>query len=266
MEPARTRVIPFAALGALLVLGVGSAALIATVQTPAVRDAAPPSPLFVRPTPSPLTFPPEPTPTPLPPYRPARSSLQKREIIAYFLEIALGPPSDRQDQRVVRWERTPSIHIRGQPSSEDRACVSQFVARVSPLMGPRAPTIAERDGMVTVYLLPKSQWSAANPDASPQDSAPSYTWWDTEYRLTRVDILIDAAAGSTERCYFLRGKLIGALGLRHLSSRYPESVFYAKGGPVGRTLTEIDRELIQLLYSPYIVSGLSRDEVLRRLE
>ena len=71
----------------------------------------------------------------------------------------------------------------------------------------------------------------------------------------------DQAVPQETRSHVIREELTQALGLMRDSNSRPDSIFYQEWSPLTE-YSDIDREVIRILYLDDVAAGMTRDEVL----
>lgn len=259
--PSRPPAVALAGFAVLALAGAAGAVLLAGRGRPATPAETPP-PAFSRPTPTPTPL----SPSPLPTYQPSTPGVSRADAIQAFLEVAPWPAEGSGPSRISRWERQPLLRLRGQPTAEDRACVARIVLDLTHILAGEAPVLREERGDLELYVLPKDQWTSVNPDARiDQRSALSLSGGGPG-GLSRGHILIDRNLDAPSRCFQIRTRTTQAMGTFSWS-RHPGTVVFAQESPDrDAKFSPLDREVLRLLYSPVLTSGLTVEEIRRRLE
>ncbi|TSC71970.1 MAG: hypothetical protein G01um101438_801 [Parcubacteria group bacterium Gr01-1014_38] len=203
----------------------------------------------------------------LPPYQPANSSLRRDEIVDIFLEAAIGAKKEPQGDRLIRWERGPTIHLAGRPMAEDISCADHVTTDLKRLMQSSAPSLSRDKGDFEIHIVPKSQFSKILPGVAPSTRATLEPVWDGLRRsFMNVKMLLDSALTPQERCRQMRYLFLAGIGLFNDVNRPLEgSYIAAKATELDAPYSIVDQELVRIMYSSYVAPGMTAEEVRRRL-
>ncbi len=189
-----------------------------------------------------------PTPTPPPSYTQAS--------INHFLSAV--QMEDVTTKKVLsRWEQEEvRISLRGQSATDDAICVDAAISDLNSVMKTTHLTRSSSptSSVFEIYVLPQPQFTSVYVD-TPADRR-AFIVYNVGYKqeaLHDVKMLIDATLTPQDRCSAIRANMLQAIGL---FSPTDQTIPYASS----------DLEAVRILYSPYLTSGLTRTEVLRRVQ
>ncbi len=179
------------------------------------------------------------------------------EFIDYFNEIALYPDYTAGEV-ITRWERPMHVKIEGDYTEEDYAALTNLIGKLNSIDG--MPEISIEDEHYNCYI-----------DFSPQKLLESIhffgkgNWWTSyidSYKgnidFSHIGIATDVST-QEQRNYMILLSMINTLGLRCSSDKYPDSLFYPKWNDV-QSLSDMDLELVRMLYSPSLHAGMNEEE------
>lgn len=219
--------------------------------------------------PSPKIIAPQESVTPLPSYTPHIPGMSTQEAFDLFKQNTFDKDIYSTEKRLVRWEQA-SIpwRLRGQFTPEDTVCMQsiaqQFNAAMEVAQLEEQNIQSGRRG-IEIYLLPKDQFSSINPDIRPERAAQMF-YTLSGHALSSINLLIDTNQSTDFRCFYIRTLMLQAVGLanpvlgNHLAGQ-PTSPSFLQYGRVD----ELDNEMLRILYSPLVTSGLTEAETERRI-
>jgi hypothetical protein len=189
------------------------------------------------------------------------------EAISYFLEIALGSEFGNSEQVIRKWEGRVRIAVYGNPTQEDEKTLQLILEELEVLAPALDIGFAEYGSVPNIefYFVPEPEFRSYEPNYRPRNMGFFWVWWD-DHVINRARILIASEdIDQQARSHLIREELTQALGLMQDSDRYPDSVFFSKWTKTTE-YSEIDRNVIALLYRPDIRSGMTRQQVLQALQ
>lgn len=177
-------------------------------------------------------------------------------------DVTLSPEYGSQDGRLVRWARRPRVGVY-RPSSLEVLEIEWVVSHLAKaLVGTAgAPVLVGVDPPtetvdIEVHLLP-----AAELDGFARRHGFRYTpgshgyfrmFWDEQWQLKRAYVMLarDEIRPASLRHYALE-ELTQCLGFAGDTPHFADSVFFSRGGSVGRarTLSPLDRQLLRFVYT-----------------
>ena len=138
-----------------------------------------------------------------------------------------------------------------------------MILELNRLTGDIKLELVQDNANVDVYFEPESKFPSIMPDIVPCNLGFFWIWWRSSGEIIRAQILIASDHTLTQegRSHLIREELTQALGLARDSYSYPESIFYHEWSTVTE-YSDIDREIIRLLYLDGVAIGMTSDEVL----
>ena len=121
--------------------------------------------------------------------------------------------------------------------------------------------ITDENPNVDIHFLPESSFTLVDPQYVPVNLGFFRIWWDGQEVINRGRVLISTQGISqTERSHLIREELTQTLGLFMDSWQHQDSIFY-QGWTTTVEYSPLDREIIRLLYSPQLESGMDLGQV-----
>lgn len=253
-------------------VGMGLAAMAVSVLAPKSASLAPRSTLLAQAWPPaqnsvPIFVPSPSQPAPLQPNvttpsTTPRSSFTAKEI-QYFMEVAMGSEYGDGSPRIRKWSGDVRIQSMGKPTAEDLRTLQSVVSEINALTnGQIRLQLVTSNPNLTLRFVPESQFARYEPAYVPVNYGFFATSWDTSNRIYRANVLITTTGVTQkERSHLIREELTQSLGLMRDSYRYANSMFYQPWTDVTQ-YAEIDKALIQMLYSAQIQPGMTPAQVL----
>ncbi|MDA0734816.1 MAG: DUF2927 domain-containing protein [Chloroflexi bacterium] len=190
------------------------------------------------------------------------------DAVDYLAQIGFGAEYGSSSAVLHRWEDDVRIKVHGEPTEADLATLRQVAQELDSLipdltlqiMRSDAP-LTDEDPNVDVHFLPESRFALVDPQYVPVNLGFFRVWWDDDEVINRGRILISTQGVSqTERSHLIREELTQTLGLFMDSWQYEDSVFY-QGWTATGEYSPLDREVIRLLYSPQLETGMGLDQL-----
>lgn len=209
-----------------------------------------------------------PTPKPAPlEYAPAVPELNRDQAISVFLTVT-GITDSTKEQLVRRWQqKNIIIGLRGQPRTEDEQCLAKVISELNAVMETSQLTRSENGvAPIQIYILPRNQFTSVEVDSPPDRDALTFYDSQPDFSLLQANILVNAETHAPGRCYYIRGSMLNALGLIDGTTDPSVQGFVTlEPQPVDAIYSPYDLEMVRILYSSRITSGLTAAEVERRL-
>jgi len=182
--------------------------------------------------------------------------------VEYFEGIAFGAEYGGGPRVIHRWTDDIAIAVHGDPNDDDLANLCRVLYDIDALVDTVEVSIVGSGQNVDLYYAPQSQFRGIEPNYVPGNLGFFYTWWDATGRLTKARVLIATDdVTQAERNHLVREEVTQILGLMKDSYAYPDSVFYQEWTEV-QEYSDIDEDVIAILYLPEIVPGMTPDEAL----
>ncbi|MAD59111.1 MAG: hypothetical protein CMB81_02125 [Flammeovirgaceae bacterium] len=195
------------------------------------------------------------------------------EVISYFKDIALGFEFGSASEVTRKWCSELKIFIGSNVSTELSEELNKIVNEIENLTTDNLSIQIVNDSSLSNYYI---YFGSGEKYASIFPSQENYinsnwglfsVWW-TNNCIDRGHMYVDIfRANNTEQKHLLREEFTQSLGLAKDSNRYPFSIFQSSWTRT-LTYTDLDKDLIRLLYHPKMKTGLdviSVDEKLREI-
>ncbi|MEL6718854.1 MAG: DUF2927 domain-containing protein [Bacteroidota bacterium] len=197
------------------------------------------------------------------------------ETIDYFKEVALGFENGGVPEITRRWNAPMKIFIDGNPSEKNMAKVIEAMTIINSLqtLDDFYVELVEEENLSNCYLFFGSalefemMFSGVTVGSN---YGNFYVWWQSN-NINRARIFVDTdRANEEQQESLILEEITQALGLGKDSPKYTNSIFYETptNGGFATEYSEIDKELIRLLYHPAMSVGLNAaqvDRVLRNI-
>jgi len=180
--------------------------------------------------------------------------------IEYFAEIALGTEYGNNTQVVRKWNSDIRIKINGNPNERDLQALNMVLSEINAIIGDKINlSIVTINQNIDINFVPLSEFSVCN-------AAPgNYGYFNCKWRndvIYECDICIatNDFLLQEERSHMIREEITQSLGLMKDSLKYRDSIFY-EGWTQTQKFSEIDRKMIEILYSDSIRPGMRKEQV-----
>lgn len=185
--------------------------------------------------------------------------------IEYFLDIALGAEYGVSES-VKRWSGTVTYKIRGKPTSRDRMVTRSIMREITALTD-SAITFKRviNEPEMVIWFVPVGDMSRYESNYIEGNWGFFYVWWNDDKVIYRANVLIGSdEPNQKQRNHLIREEVTQSLGLINDSYKYSESIFYQEWSET-QEFADIDKRLIEILYSDMIAPGMSRQEAMEVL-
>ncbi len=182
------------------------------------------------------------------------------EELNYFLEIAFGAEYSGVNA-IRKWNtRNLKIRVHGEPTREDSNVLNRVITELSQLTGLSIEIVGkDTKPNINFYFVSPDRFKAIEPNVRPGNDGYAWTYGTKE--IEKATILISSKTANQQfRSHLIREELTQALGLLKDSLKHKDSIFYGRWSTI-QQFSELDKVLIQALYSPAIESGFSADQV-----
>jgi len=183
------------------------------------------------------------------------------EVISYFKDIALGFEFGSASEVTRKWCSELKIFIGSNVSTELSEELNKIVNEIENLTTDNLSIQIVNDSSLSNYYI---YFGSGEKYASIFPSQENYinsnwglfsVWW-TNNCIDRGHMYVDIfRANNTEQKHLLREEFTQSLGLAKDSNRYPFSIFQSSWTRT-LTYTDLDKDLIRLLYHPKMKTGL----------
>ncbi len=189
----------------------------------------------------------------------------------YFLEVALGSEFGNADPLIRRWERPLRLTIEGDTPEVllvEAQTVVDELRELVPQLDIRWVEALE-DANVHIFFGPYKEYASRYAPRAAQRLRRNWgyftvQWFANRQGIERASLYVDThrARDDDQRRHLLREELTQVLGLMADSKRYPDSIFYQHWSTT-TAYSELDKQLIKMLYSDDIHSGMGREALLK---
>ena len=191
----------------------------------------------------------------------------EREVVDYFVDIALGFEFGNSPKIVRKWRTSMRIYAGGQGSEELLGELDSIIVELDELTGANLSITqvnSIQESNYYVFFGTASEYATRYPEqADFVDNNWGLFWinWNGSQELTSGHMYVDITrANPVEQRHLLREELTQSLGLARDSYEYESSIFQQDWTRVTE-YAEIDRELIKLLYHPRVRPGMNETQV-----
>ncbi len=192
--------------------------------------------------------------------------IQPPEVdVNYFSQIAFGEEFGGGEDVIQKWRQNLRIQYFGAPTAIDLIQLDIVINELNELIGHSIKLeIVNENPNVTIYFIPASKFRKYEKNYVANNLGFFWEEVDSE-GIYAVNILISTTGVTqSERSHLLREELTQSLGLMRDSYDYPQSIFY-QGWTATSEFTDLDRNLISILYREDITHGMTRDEAFSQL-
>ncbi len=175
------------------------------------------------------------------------------EAKEYFNKVAYGNEFDGGNSSLKKWNQDINIYVVGDKRDYLMSELNDIVSELNGLIFTININIVDNESDANFFILFGSQQDYNNYDKESigytEHNQGLFIAYGRE-ELTYSTMYVDVERTSTQngQKHLLREELTQSLGLCNDSYDYPESIFY-QGWTETTEYTEIDKELIQMLYN-----------------
>ncbi len=180
------------------------------------------------------------------------------ELIEYFNEVVIG------DYYIERWEQPLYIKVTGDYTEEDYSTLSNLVDSIESLGVMPGISIETDKSNCTINFDPLDELMTYYGNKYDCDYTEG-DWWAIDLQSSKYGIYsgnFGIAIDSTnqeQRNYMILLSVTYAIGLQYCSDKYPDSIAYTEWTNA-QSLSEMDYNLIRMLYMDSLHSGMEKDE------
>lgn len=185
----------------------------------------------------------------------------------FFAAAFTSEYGDTDRNTLIRWEEPLSIYVRGAYTTQDMTTLTEFLNELSNSV-PGLPAIAfassENEANVVISFVPLVEMALNLTTYEPGNWGLMNCFSeDTGIRYGLIAIATDVTE-QEDRNHLIMEEFVNMLGLTNDLGFAPDSIIYQ---PYTRTqaLSAMDYEMLNLLYSPYLLSGMKEDEARQAL-
>ncbi len=175
----------------------------------------------------------------------------------FFEDLAFGNEFGTSTERIRKWAFAPSVELID-ATTDDLIAVNTVLNEIRVITGVDG-FVVPNNGDIRVFFVPRGDFDDIL-DVPTGVEGATVGLWNLDFVLTSATVVIDAAATGNRRSHIIREELAQAFGLLRDSWRIPESIFY-RGSSLQTEFSDIDRDMLAILYSPLILPGMTIEEV-----
>ncbi|MGK7393641.1 MAG: DUF2927 domain-containing protein [Candidatus Cyclobacteriaceae bacterium M3_2C_046] len=193
---------------------------------------------------------------------------EKEKIIAYFQEIALGFEIGDASRITRKWQQEMRILVYGEKDPDLMSELDLIISEINQLATDGFKISLATDSTDFNYFLflgPAPEFQQYVPvvaSSLEHNWGLFYIYWDASQQINRGSMYIDLerATDPDIRKHLLREELTQSLGLGNDSPRYSDSIFQENWTRT-TSYTDLDQQVIKLLYHPDMTTGLNAFQV-----
>ena len=198
--------------------------------------------------------------------KPMLTTYQK-DVITYFKEIALGFEFGIAKKITRKWKTNMRLFVDGTPTPALLSELKSVVAELNLLASDdfKIEVVSRRElSNFYVFFGAGSQFAAQYPSDAKlanNNSGVYRIFWNNNDEITRGRMFVNMVNTSEEeQRHVIREELTQALGLGRDSDMFPGSIFQSSWS-TPTSYSQIDKDIIRLLYHPHMPIGLTASEV-----
>lgn len=188
------------------------------------------------------------------------------KIIDYFKEIALQSEIDERVNRTIKWNKPMLIYVvKDNESRQQMDYIRNSIAKINELVtdGFKIELVEdENEKNTTLYLLNREKAEEVEPNlfkgVDSTFSGLSEARYNSRMQITNASIFIDIEEPIEVQESIILEEITQSLGLMYDSNKYSNSIFYENQTTENihnTDFSQIDREIIKLLYHPKMKAG-----------
>ena len=189
------------------------------------------------------------------------------EVISYFKEIALGFEFGSSSQITRKWCSDLKVFIGGETNSILLEELDNIISEISSLSTDNFNMEIVSDSSLSNYYIffgKGDNYAKIFPSASSyvnNNWGLFFIWYNSSNCLNRGQMYVDTdRADFIQAKHLLREEFTQSLGLARDSDKYINSIFQSSWTTT-TSFSQIDKDLIRLLYHPEMQTGLNESEV-----
>lgn len=189
------------------------------------------------------------------------------EAEQYLLEIGFGTELGGSPRVLRKWDKPIKIYMVDTTLRDLYAELRLIVNEANTLVDPLKLSLTSNksEANIIVYCGDAATFGDQyEPSSKPYLSSNQglfWLYWNSSNYMNKASVFVDIFRTQGLPCqkHLLREELTQSLGLMQDSNRYPESIFQ-QAWTCTTSYSDIDREVIKLLYHPKLLAGMSREE------
>ena len=189
------------------------------------------------------------------------------EVISYFKEIALGFEFGSSSKITRKWCSDLKVYIGGESNSILNEELDKIITEISSLITDNFNIEVVNDSSLSNYYI---FFGSGDDYAELFPNSASYVqsnwglfslWYNSSNCLIRGHMYVDTyRTNITQAKHLLREEFTQSLGLARDSDKYLNSIFQSSWTEI-LSYTDLDKDLIRLLYHPKMSTGLDANTV-----
>lgn len=198
---------------------------------------------------------------------PISAQTYSSEVKTYFKEIALKAEYGDFEAGIKKWQNDMKIYLMGEKNADLERELDRILQELNTLIEPiRLKKVStQSEANFIIFLGDANTYIREIEPATRSIVKNNLACFWVNYRqgvIYRGSMYVDVIRlkAPDSRRHLLREELTQALGLMNDSERYRDSIFYQKWTRSNQ-YSEMDKQLIRLLYDPQIKAGMPPQKV-----
>ncbi len=190
-----------------------------------------------------------------------------QDLITYFQDVALGFELGSASEITRKWGSAMKIYVDGSTNATLLAKLNRSIDDINELAtdGFSVELVSsESQSNTYFYFGTKEEYESLFPGTDIGTNWGQFNvWWNSNV-INRARIFVDTQRPNTsQQESLILEELTQALGLGKDSPKYTNSIFYetSTNGGFNTEYSDLDRELVRLLYHPDMTVGLGSTQV-----
>ncbi|MDE0518677.1 MAG: DUF2927 domain-containing protein [Bdellovibrionales bacterium] len=193
---------------------------------------------------------------------PPKYGSYSQAAVHYFLEIGLGSEfGDPTNVTVKKWASEIRIQIHGNYNQSDENELESIISELSELTSLSIKRVTS-NANINIYFAKQTDFKRYIPQyntSNPQNGVFASLYQGDH--ITEATICIEDHLVPPQRHHLLREELTQTMGLQKDSYSYQNSVFQQSPDHTPTEYSQIDKEVIRILYDKKIKPGMSKTEI-----
>ena len=202
----------------------------------------------------------------------ATLALNSSAVENYFYEIALGAEYGSNDVTIKKWTSDINIYCDGEWNNELLRELDTIINDLTPLMGSVKINVVKQKwaaNFIAYIGSPTIYSTSIEPKTAPYikytTNAMFWVYWSGRNHIYKGSMWIKPTLPAMKLKHVLREELTQSLGLMNDSFKYTNSIFY-QGGSRVTSYSDIDKQIIKILYSNRIRPSMSKGAVKQTIQ
>ncbi len=195
------------------------------------------------------------------------SAEQANQILDYLNEVAFGAEFGDSTQKITKWVTDIRIFISGEYPPYLDAELDKVINEINDLSESvqLSRTTSKDKANYQIYFGTGEEYAQIEPNAKAyvdDNFGLLWVYWNANNEIYQGSMYVDIVRTGDPNAqkHLLREELTQSLGLLNDSYKYSESIFYQDWTQTTE-YSEIDKHLIEVLYSKKIKPGMTKQEV-----